>query len=91
MNKLEQDILDIINEVIEGKYIGKLKVIFEDGVWQLHLFLDRNYTPVTLAYEGDFDEFKKFVKREIKKNKYEKIKFWKITREPIIFDDKKDE
>lgn len=91
MDKLEQEILDIINEVIEGKYIGRLNISHEDGIWQLNLFFDRNYTPVSLAYEGTEDEFKKFVKKEIKKNKYEKVKFWKITREPIAFVNIKDE
>lgn len=91
MDRLEEDILNIINETIEGKYIGKLKVIHEDGIYQLLLFLDRFYTPTILAYEGTEDEFKKFIKKEIKSRKYEKFGWYKITREPIVLDEWEDE
>lgn len=102
MTKLEQEVLEIINETIEGCYTGKLKVIvtnFEkecgdpackelnDTIYELYLYLDRYHTPIILSYEGIEDEFKKFVKSEIKKNKYEKVHFYKITREPIVLEE----
>ena len=102
MTKLEQEVLDIINETICGKYIGKLKVdIFDDfpdcgdppcreltdRIYQLKLYLDREFTPVVLSYEGTEEEFKKFIKKEFKERKMERTKFYKITREPIIWED----
>ena len=102
MTKLEQEVLCIINEVTESCYIGKLKVIvtepkhnkcdskckiLNDPIYELRLYLDRWYTPISLAYEGTEEGFKEFIKNEFKKNKYEKVHFYKITREPIVLDE----
>lgn len=99
MTKLEQEVLCIINETIDGCYTGKLTVnIFEpdwqcgdvecrpfnNTIYELRLYLDRWFTPIVLSYEGTEDEFKQFVRDEIRKNKYEKIHFYSITREPIV-------
>ena len=102
MTKLECEVLDIINEVTESCYTGKLKVNvtypeknecdssckeLNDTIYELYLYFDRFYTPIILSYEGTEDEFKKFVRKEIKKNKYEKVHFYKITREPLILEE----
>lgn len=102
MTQLEQEVLNIINETIEGCYIGKLhiNIIYpeqqcgdpkcrplNDTIYELYFYLDREFTPQVLSYEGTEDEFKRFVKQEFKKSKYEKIHFYKITREPIVLDD----
>ena len=102
MTELEQEVLCIINEVTENCYIGKLKVLvtkperqcgeptcrpINDAIYELYLYLDRFYTPIVLSYEGTEEEFKNFVREEIKKNKYEKIHFYRITREPITFEE----
>lgn len=99
MTELEQEVLCIINEVTESCYTGKLKVLvtkperqcgdlecrtLNDTIYELYLYLDRWRTPIVLSYEGTEDEFKKFIRQEFKKNKYEKIHFYKITREPIV-------
>lgn len=103
MTKLEQEVLEIINEVTESCYKGKLKVVvnipekqcgdpkcrpLNDVIYELYLYLDRWQTPIILSYEGTEDEFKLFVKHELKKNKYEKVRFYKITREPIVLEEK---
>ena len=105
MTKLEQEVLDIINEVTESCYIGKLKVVvtnptkgkcdsrcleLNDPLYELYLYFDRYYTPTILAYEGTEEEFKEFVRNEIKKNKYEKVHFYKITREPLVLDNEEE-
>lgn len=102
MTRLEQEVLDIINEVTETCYKGKLKVLvtepkhykcdspckeLNDNIYELYLYFDRWYTPTILAYEGTEEDFKEFIRSEIKKNKYEKIHFYKITREPLVLDD----
>ena len=77
MTKLEREVLEIINETIEGCYTGKLKVFvtvperqcgdscseLNNTIYELHLYLDRWYSPLVLAYEGTEDEFKKFIKK----------------------------
>lgn len=102
MTKLEQEVLCIINEVTESCYTGRLKVTvtnqerqcgdpkcrkLNDTIYELYLYLDRYYTPIVLSFEGTEDEFKEFVRNEIKKNKYEKIHFYKITREPLVLEE----
>jgi len=101
MTKLEQEILDIINCTICGKYIGKLKVNIlndksecgdicykpHDTVYELRLYLDREFTPIVFSYEGTEDEFKEFIREEIRKRKLEKTRFFKINLECLVPDD----
>lgn len=101
MTKLEQEILDIINCTICGKYIGKLKVFVKtdepqcgdscreeyNTVYELRLYLDREFTPVILSYEGTEDEFKEFIREEIRKRKMENTRFFKINLECVVPDD----
>lgn len=102
MTELEQEVLCIINEVTENCYTGKLKVLvteperqcgdpkcrkLNDTIYELYLYLDRWYTPIVLSYEGTEDEFKNFIRQEFKKNKYEKVHFYKLTREPFVLDE----
>lgn len=102
MTQLEQEVLCIINETIDDCYIGKLRVnVIEpertcgdldcrplnNTIYELYLYLDRWFTPVILSYEGTESEFKEFIRQEFKKNKYERIHFYKITREPIVLDE----
>jgi len=100
MTELEQEVLEIIEQTTCCKYTGKLKVDVltdepdcQDPCWesyntvyQLKLYLDREFTPIVLSYEGDEDGFKKFVQEEIKNRKIEKTRFFKINREPIVLD-----
>jgi hypothetical protein len=53
-------------------------------MWELRLYLDRWFTPVVLAFEGTEDEFKEFVRKEIKTRKMEKTKYYSITRYPLV-------
>ena len=102
MTKLEQEVLCIINETIDGCYIGKLNVnVFEPErqcgdpecrtlnktIYELCFYLDRWFTPLILSYEGTEDEFKNFIRNEFKKNRYELVRYYKITREPLVLEE----
>lgn len=102
MTQLEQEVLDIINKAIDGCYIGKLAVnIIEperqcgdpecrklnDTIYELRLYLDRWFTPVIFSYEGTEAEFKNFIKQQFKNNKYEWVRYYKITREPLVLEE----
>lgn len=84
MTEIEKQVKEIIEEVIEGKYIGKLKVVSEpinDSVlWMLLLYLDLELTPMILAYEGDRREFLDFIRKELKARKLQTVKFWKAIQ-----------
>lgn len=85
MESIEQDILQLIEDSIGCKYIGKLKVEKDDKetppLWGLFLYLDLEFTPIELAYQGTEDEFKEFIRKEMKTRKMNKIKFWNAIKE----------
>lgn len=89
MKELENEIRQIIDETIGGRYIGKLKVEKDNeyDLWMLLLFLDREMTPLVLAYEGTVDSFKEFIRKEIKQRKLQMVKFWKGIQELPTDDD----
>lgn len=83
--KIETEIRNTINEIICGKYVGKLKVTTEEmpggTLWMLLLYLDMEQTPMVLAYQGTEEQFKEFVKSEIKARKLHAVKFWSAVQE----------
>lgn len=81
MTQLECDILNIINETIEGKYIGKLAAYKEDNTYCLDLYLDHTIAPAICLIKDckSDDEFKEFVRQEIKSRKLEKVSYWKVN------------
>ena len=85
MTEIEKDIKEIIEEVTNSKYIGKLKVVSEpindNTLWMLLLYLDLEMTPMILAYEGTEKEFVEFIKKELKSRKLHTVKFWKAIQE----------
>lgn len=89
MDRLECEILKIINETVEGKYIGKLRVTKEGNVYCLDLFLNNTTLPAISFIKECKDEadFKEFVRKEIKARKLEKVSFWQVT---ISYDTEED-
>lgn len=85
MTSLETEIKNIIEEVTKSKYIGKLKVKKESlensTFWMLLLYLDTEFTPMILAYEGSESDFKDFIRTEMKSRKLERVGFWKAIQE----------
>ena len=80
-NVLANEILDIIDETIGGEYIGKLEVIVDDDWYTLNLFMNMHNAPLVLAYQGTEEEFKNYIREEIKKRKLEKVMRYEIRRE----------
>lgn len=80
-NVLANEILDIIDETINGEYIGKLEVVVDDDWYILNLFMNMHNAPLVLAYQGTEKGFKKYIKEEIKRRKLEKVSRYEIRRE----------
>lgn len=80
-NVLANEILDIIDETIEGEYIGKLEVIIDNDWYTLNLFMNMYNAPLVLAYQGTEEGFKKYIKDEIKKRRLEKVMRYEVRRE----------
>lgn len=80
-NVLANEILDIIDETIEGEYIGKLEVIVDDDWYTLNLFMNMHNAPLVMAYQGTEEEFKSYVREEIKRRRLEKVMRYEVRRE----------
>lgn len=80
-NVLANEILDIIDETIEGEYIGKLEVIIDNDWYTLNLFMNMHNAPLVLAYQGTEEGFKNYIKDEIKKRRLEKVMRYEVRRE----------
>ena len=80
-NVLANEILNIIDETIEGEYVGKLEVIVDDDWYTLNLFMNMHNSPLVLAYQGTEEEFKNYIREEIKKRKLEKVMRYEVIRE----------
>ena len=85
MTTLESEIKTIIEEVICRKYVGKLKVVKgevgESILWMLLLYLNMELSPMILAYEGTEEQFKLFIRNEIKTRKLHGVHFWTAIQE----------
>ena len=86
MTELEEEIRQIINDVTEREYVSKLHVRYEDDIWTLYLYMDMEIVPsIVMSTQGSEEDFKKFVKREMKKRRLEEVKYWKTTRDiPVL-------
>lgn len=85
MTELEEEIRQIINDITEREYITKLSVRHDDDIWTLYLYLNRELVPMVMSIQGTEDQFKRFVKREMKKRRLHEVKYWKTTREiPVL-------
>jgi hypothetical protein len=69
---LEQAILDLFEEIYQAKYTAGIKVkelMTWDGNhrgYELILDLNNKEKPLTIAYEGDFKTFLKFLNKELR-------------------------
>ena len=76
MENLEKEILEIINKAIGGKYIGGLKILIEDDIYELLLYLNQEMAPLVLSYQGTESEFKEFIRKEMKTRQLERVDYW---------------
>lgn len=84
MTTLEKEILNIINEATDSEYIGKLKVIVDDDLYNLGLYLNREMTPTVLSFQGTEEEFKEFVREEMKNRKLQKVFRYEVIRDILL-------
>jgi hypothetical protein len=89
MTTLEKEILDIINETTDSEYIGKLKVIIDDisnndKLYTLGLYLNFEMSPMVLSYQGTEEEFKNFIREEMKSRKLQKVFRYEVIRDILL-------
>lgn len=88
MTLLEQEILDVINKAINGKYIGQFKVFYEEDIgWVLLLHMNQEQAPMNFTYSGSWEEFKMFIYKELHFRKMQMASFFKAVQElPSLVD-----
>ena len=89
MTTLEKEILNIINETTDSEYIGKLKVIIDDisnndKLYTLGLYLNFEMAPMVLSYQGTEEEFKNFIREEMKSRKLQKVFRYEVIRDILL-------
>lgn len=84
MTALEKEILNIINEATDSEYIGKLKVIVDDNLYNLGLYLNREMTPTVLSFQGTEEEFKEYVRDEMKLRKPQRVFRYEVIRDILL-------
>ena len=89
MTTLEKEILNIINETTDSEYIGKLKVIIDDisnndKLYTLGLYLNFEMSPMVLSYQGTEEEFKNFIREEMKSRKLQKVFRYEVIRDILL-------
>ena len=88
LDSLEKEILNTINQVTESSYIGGLKVTYDEGVYTLFLYLDVEFAPIQLAYEGTKEEFKKYIESELKSRRLECIPRGRLVQQVINYEER---
>lgn len=89
-SKLEDKILDIINEVTESKYTGGLKVVCEGDIYTLFLYLDVQFAPIQMCYQGSEDSFKEYIRNEFKLRRLETIPRGRLIQRIINNEERRD-
>ena len=61
------------------QYTGRVEVRFDEpDMWSLFLYLDRELVPLILSYQGNYDQFKKYITKELKTRQLNRVGFYKI-------------
>ena len=84
MTTLEKEILNIINEITDSEYIGKLKVVVDDDSYTLGLYLNLEMSPMVFSYQGDEQGFKDFIREEMKSKKLQNIFRYEVIRDILL-------
>lgn len=79
IEQYQQQIVEIVQEATGALYTEKIEVRFDEpDLWSLFLYLDRELVPLILSYQGDFEQFKKYIVKELKARQLTRVGFYKI-------------
>lgn len=81
MKTLEEEIKAIIEEEMECKYVGWMKVNVDGDYYELLLHRNQEQAPFHLGYQGTEEEFKKFIKEEFHFRKGNDTRYWTAIRD----------
>ena len=86
-NKLtekEEEMLKLIDETLCAKYLGKLKVCYDETIesYILYLYLNREMTPIMFSKQGSWEVFCDYVRDELKSRRLQEVASWACKRAP---------
>lgn len=77
----KQELYDLINEVTQSKYIGKLSFEEDDGFYSLLLYLDQEQHPTIIISmdmtnsDNKDEDFKSYLRKELKSRQLERTQY----------------
>ncbi len=77
---LESAVQDIIKEIYEKEYTGMLRVIKLKNGYKLQLGFGHNDIPQEYAFDGNEQQFLKYIRKELKKVGWDSIEFSELKK-----------
>ena len=79
--ELEKKIHDFIIKVYKSKYIGRLEVLIDEGMYTLVLGVPSPDFPTRISLQTDKpEEFLKYVEEELKNRNYMRVYYYNVKR-----------
>lgn len=79
-NELEEKIHGYIRNLYGKKYINRLEVEYNDGVYTLIIGIPTDYNPTFISYQTEnTDDFLKYICEELRTRNYLRVRYHKIN------------
>ena len=72
----EKQIKEFIESCYECTFIGKAEVFKNYDFYTLRLVLNTDYAPINLSYQGSIEDFLKYVKRQLKEMRLDRVYYY---------------
>lgn len=76
IKELKSEILNIIQQIYNKKYIGKLDIQKLTNGYSLILYINKEYSPLVISAELNAEDFLKYCKQELKTSKLNHVQYF---------------
>ncbi len=80
MTELEEKVLKIINEIVDGVYISSLKILVDEDSFFLKLSMNQELSPLSIYYEGNESGFLRYIEKDLRARQIDRAKFYKLVK-----------
>lgn len=77
--QLEEEVRTVIKDIYQAEYVGTLNLTVMEGdqpVYILRLGMNKDERPLFIAFEGNKDEFIKYLKQELRARRLSETHFY---------------
>lgn len=80
----DSDIRQLMKEMLNVEYVGRIDVTLEDGFYTAHLYMNNSTRPrLSISIETEDDEvFWKHLVEELRTRHLEEVKSWRLNKYP---------